>query len=269
MGLCIGRQGAVIRHMQNTTQTRIQIPSQPVPGEVYRIATISGSAGGCQQAKWMIETIVAEQSSVRILSSGGGGPMMMSMGGGGVQSYYGGGQAPQQQQAVGGGDQQAYSAEWAAYHAAQAAAAAASQQQQAAPTPVAQQHQPTQADGTSTYHDQFFRYSYYYGEDAARQYYGAWAPPPGTPNPYGTNPNAIQQPPPSAGNDPAASSETKTTAIDPNDPLFAATVVANGTVAASADATSAPTTEHQQQNLQARETSRRNVSNLPAWMTKG
>ena len=35
------------------------------------------------------------------------------------------------------------------------------------------------------YTDEFFKYAALCGESAARQYYGAWSPPEGTPNPYG------------------------------------------------------------------------------------
>jgi len=82
------------------------------------------------------------------------------------------------------------------------------------------------------FYDDFFRYAYHYGEDAARQYYGAWSPPVGSTNPYGTNP------------------------------------------AASAGAAVAPKKEHDpnqgnaQDTAHIRDSSVRNVSNLPAWMTK-
>ena len=42
---------------------------------------------------------------------------------------------------------------------------------------------PSPTDPTA-YYDAFWRYVQYYGEDAARKYYGAWSPPVGTPNPY-------------------------------------------------------------------------------------
>lgn len=35
------------------------------------------------------------------------------------------------------------------------------------------------------YHEQFWQYAVYYGEDLARQYYGEWSPPKGTPPPPG------------------------------------------------------------------------------------
>ena len=66
--MIIGRQGCVIREMQQKTQTRIQIPSQPTPGAVTRVATVSGPMEGCQQVKAMIERMVMEQSSQSVMS---------------------------------------------------------------------------------------------------------------------------------------------------------------------------------------------------------
>mgnify|MGYP006313606511 CR=1 FL=1 len=114
---------------------------------------------------------------------------------------------------------------------------------------------------------------YYYGEEAARAYYGAWAPPPGTPNPYGVNPNGISSAPAAAPQAASASSTQQTAAAAPSyaatyatqqqqtgevDPLLAAT--------SAPQAPAAPQVTAPQQ--EARETSRRHVSNLPAWMTK-
>ncbi|GAX22922.1 far upstream element-binding protein [Fistulifera solaris] len=212
VGLCIGRQGCVIREMQGKSGSRIQIPSYPTPGETFRIATVSGSKKGCETVQQMIASIIEAQSSAPVMS-------------GTFQSY--GRQGEEQ-----------YSAEWLAYHAAQLAAQEQytqghqqqhypSQQQQvvAAPTP---QHPAPDA-----YYEEFFRYSYYYGEDAARQHYGAWSPPVGTPNPYGVNPNIVQAP-----------------------------------AAVSAPSPSPAPVSVQQATPEARETSQRRVSNLPAWMTK-
>lgn len=222
--MCIGRQGCVIREMQGKSGTRIQIPSHPTPGETYRIAIISGSKKGCETVQQMIASIVEAQSSAPVMS-------------GTFQSYGSGRQEEEQ-----------YSAEWAAYHAAQAAAQeqyAQSHQQQQYPSQqqLSQQQQQQQTAAVATpsvqqqpapdaYYEEFFRYSYYYGEDAARQHYGAWAPPIGTPNPYGVNPNAIQAVP-----------------------------------IASAPAPS-PVVAVEQATSEARETGKRKVSNLPAWMTK-
>lgn len=246
--------------MQQVTNTRIQIPPQCNPGEMHRVATVSGPKEGCEQVQKMIQRIITEQSSAGVMS---GQPPSAN------HHHY-----PQQPQQPMEG-QQGYTAEWAAYHAAQAAAAAAQQQlqqqQQQAPTytaPVYQQQQPAgqhyqqhqayanqQAASApapapagqaapDTYYEQFFRYEYYYGTEAARQYYGAWAPPVGTPNPYGTNPNGIQPAP--------AATEA------PGQP--AATAQAAPAAAATPSSAMLAT--------DARETSRRKVSNLPAWMTK-
>jgi len=74
-------------------------------------------------------------------------------------------------------------------------------------------------------------------------YYGAWSPPPGTPNPYGTNPNGITAPPPSSEAAPTAAASVPTAS-------------ASTTVQPSAGDPS-----------NVRDTGRRGVSNLPAWMT--
>ncbi|KAG7346946.1 KH domain containing protein [Nitzschia inconspicua] len=166
VGLCIGRQGCVIKEMQNKTGTRIQIPSHPTMGQPHRVATITGTPEGCEHARSLIERIITEQTSGCVMS----GPTYNSSN---QQDHY---------QAVA---QQNDDPAWQAYYAAQALA----QQQQ-------QQQQPSAGGGQATdaYYEQFFRYAYYYGEDAARQYYGSWSPPIGTPNPYGVNPNPSPAP---------------------------------------------------------------------------
>jgi far upstream element-binding protein len=245
VGLCIGRQGCVIRHMQSVTNTRIQIPSQPMPGHTYRVATVTGTPEGCAEAKAMMERISHEQSSAGVLS---GAPP--SNGYGSQSAYYGQQQQQQQSHDANG----VYSAEWAAYHAAQAAvaAAAAAQQPTVQSAPAAAVYSTPAAAPTTTtsatasqpaadaYYEQYFRYAYYYGDDAARQYYGAWSPPPGTPNPYGVNPNGITAAPAAA---PVAASTSTTPAPTP------ASTVPDATDSA------------------VRDTGRRKVSNLPAWMT--
>mmetsp|Transcript_6616 Transcript_6616/g.10920 ORF Transcript_6616/g.10920 Transcript_6616/m.10920 type:complete len:416 (-) Transcript_6616:135-1382(-) len=286
VGMCIGRSGCVIREMQNQSGTKIQIPSFSTPGAQVRIATVVGPSDGCNKVKQMIERIVLEQSSQSVMSGvdqqGGGGGGQQYGGGGGYhqqqqggygggggggygqqqqqQGGYGGGgggyghqqqaygQQQQQQQAAGG--QQDYSKEWAAYYAAQAAqggGAAAQPQAAAAAAPaaaaVSNGAAPAATNGTTdtTYHEQFHRYAYYYGDDAARKHYGAWSPPPGTANPYGVNPNGITAAPAAA-------------------PAQAASVAAAPAAAAPVSA-AAPVAN-------ARDTGRRGVSNLPAWMTK-
>lgn len=132
-------------------------------------------------------------------------------------SYYGGVQQQQHQaagghayapaaaqtQAVGTGQNQVkdYSKEWAEYYAAQAKQ---QQQQQATmvqgasggvaavsevAAPAAAQAAAANVVGATpgssltdptAYYDAFWKYSDYYGEEAARKYYGAWSPPVGS-----------------------------------------------------------------------------------------
>ena len=232
--MCIGKSGCVIREMQQRTQTRIQIPSQPTPGQIFRLATVTGPAEGCQKIQEIIARISNEQSSQFVMT----GECFNQYG---QQQAYG--QHNNQQQygsaaagggGGGGGGQQGgdYSAQWAAYYAAQdgAKGGGASGAQQSASTGA-----PTTgaaAGGASSgsadqYYEDFFRYSYHYGEEAARKAYSAWSPPEGTPNPYGANPNASAAPASAPTPSPAAAAPR-----------------------------------------QHRDSSVRSVSNLPAWMTK-
>ena len=238
MGIIIGRGGCVIRELQNKTQARIQIPSQPTPGQENRIATITGTQEGCQQAQSMIERIIMDQSSQSVMTglafTGTRAPVANTA------AYYGQQQQQQpmydmqqQQQQYGVvaayGQQQQYpyaaqqqqkdyTAEWAAYYAAQAAAAAATTSATAADTTAAATTSAVPTDPTAYYND-FWKYAEYYGEEAARVYYGAWSPPIGS-----VNPNIAQKQQDQVAN--AASTA-----------------------------------------IQAKDTSVRNVSNLPAWMT--
>jgi len=240
VGLCIGRQGCVIRQLQGKTNTRIDIPQHPPPGQDIRIITVSGaSQESCELAKSYIERIVNEQSAASIMT---GSSYNNSYHNHSNNNYHGGGgigyhnQYRKQQSNNGnenGGNQnpaQSNDPAWQAYYAAQAIANNKQQQAAAASAPASDE-----------YYEQFFRYAYYYGEEAARQYYGTWSPPPGTPNPYGVNPNGVTAPP-----------EAESGASAP--PAATATTVSQ-TPAAT-------------QNTQVRDSSVRKVSNLPAWMTK-
>ena len=178
--MCIGKSGCVIREMQQRTQTRIQIPSEPTPGQIYRIATVSGSAEGCQKVQEIISRIISEQSSQFVMNGQVFGEYGQN------QAYGAYGQQQQQQYgATASGD---YSAQWAAYYAAQAGSQNTATQAAAPATSAGGTNQGDQP-AADAYYDAFFRYAYHYGEDAARQYYGAWSPPAGTANPYGVNPN--------------------------------------------------------------------------------
>jgi len=212
--------------MQQNTQTRIQIPSQPTPGQPHRVANVSGSVEGCQKVQDIINRIILEQSSQFVMA--GAAFQTQSQ-----QPY--GQQQPHQQ--YGQQQQQAqpdYSAQWAAYYAsvgqnAQGGAAVISAPAAAAATATAAGGTQGQAHAADAFYDDFFRYAYHYGEDAARQYYGAWSPSVGSTNPYGTNPGGTGAVAPKKENEP------------------------NQSV---------------QETAQIRDSSVRNVSNLPAWITK-
>ncbi len=248
VGLCIGRQGCVIKQLQGKTNTRIDIPPHPPPGTNVRVIRVTGpTQEACEMAKGFIERIVNEQSSACVMMGSGynnhsnnhhrhGGAGL------GYQNQY-----QNQNSSNDGGNQnsaQSNDPAWQAYYAAQAIANNKQQQNQQ------QQQQQQAAPASDAYYEQFHRYAYYYGEEAARQYYGAWSPPVGTPNPYGVNPNGVTAPPAdSASSAPAASNSTATTAsTTPQEP--ASTTTTNTTAA------------------RVRDSSVRRVSNLPAWMTK-
>jgi far upstream element-binding protein len=233
VGLCIGRGGCVIKYMQGSTNTRIQIPpTVQNPGDLYRVAIVYGpTMEACQQVQAMIQRIIVEQSSAGVMS--GNAAIQPSM--------FGSSDAPHE-------NQPGYSAEWAAYHAAQQ-----QQLQQSQNNASLQQNQPQKhlaPANTNEYTEPFFRYAYYYGEEAARLYYGAWSPPLGTPNPYGINPIGITPIP--------AASATTTTVESTDDSVKATTAtVTIGTSGNTDVSVSTP-----------RETSQRHLSNLPAWMTQ-
>mmetsp|Transcript_5977 Transcript_5977/g.16992 ORF Transcript_5977/g.16992 Transcript_5977/m.16992 type:complete len:777 (+) Transcript_5977:126-2456(+) len=250
VGLCIGRQGCVIRQLQNKTDTRIDIPQQPPPGQNVRVITVTGpTQEACNMAKTYIDRIVHEQSASSIMTGSPYSNHHPSHGNMGNRHHHGGPGLGYQNQYRNhhqnannyngnnnnnnnnGGDQnpaQSNDPAWQAYYAAQAIANKQQQEQQQ------QQAAAAAAPASDAYYEQFHRYSYYYGEEAARQYYGSWSPPVGTPNPYGTNPDGITAPPAgeSGGNEPSQQA-------------------------------TAPAT-----NTQVRDSSVRKVSNLPAWMTK-
>jgi far upstream element-binding protein len=253
VGLCIGRQGCVIREMQNKTGTHIQIPSQPIHGQPYRVATVSGTQEGCNQVRALIERIVYEQSSASVMGTPQHHNSHNHFGGGG---YHRDQYQPNNNHPNTNATQNAAQSSdpaWQAYYAAQAVANKQQQQQQ-------QQQQAAAAatPASDAYYEQFFRYAYYYGEEAARQYYGVWSPPHGTPNPYGTNPNGIS---------PAPSSTPDGTGATPDGTGAPTTTVAAGepTAASGPEPQLGPSANI---DSHVRESSMRKVSNLPAWMTK-
>jgi len=248
VGLCIGRQGCVIRQLQSKTETRIDIPQQPPPGQNVRVITVTGpSQEACELAKTYMERIVNEQSAASVMTGSPYNNQNQHHNNMGNRHHNGGMGVGYQNQyrnqhqhhsngyhnSNNGGDQNAAQSNdpaWQAYYAAQAIANKQQQQQQQLQAAAAA------APASDAYYEQFHRYAYYYGEDAARQYYGTWSPPVGTPNPYGVNPEGITAPP-------AADS--------------------GGNANASAPQATTPVN-----NTQVRDSSVRKVSNLPAWMTK-
>ena len=180
VGMVIGRGGCVIKEMQNRTRCRIQIPQMCAPGSPNRLITVYGPADGVTSVKTMIERIIMEQSSHFVMQGATFSNGYQQQGQyGGQSDYYGAHQGYQDYGNGGGGGQQKdYSSEWAAYYAAQAAAQGGS----AGASAQAEAPAPAPTDPTA-YYGAFWEYVAHYGEAAARQYYGAWSPPEGTPNP--------------------------------------------------------------------------------------
>ena len=223
--------------MQQSTGTRIQIPGQAMPGETHRIATVSGKPEATEQVKGMIQRIIQEQSSNSVTMGSG---YSNQYGGGGGGGWGGGGGYNNQQHAYGAHNNN--------YGAAASYAPAA-----AAPAPASTDH-----------YEPFFRYAYYYGEETARAYYKDWSPPVGTPNPYGVNPNLGAAAPAPAAPAPAAPAPAPAAPVVQQQQAPPAPQQQQQT---QAPAPPAPQ-QQQQQQQQPRETSRRHVSNLPAWMNK-
>lgn len=192
----------------------------------------------------MIERVIMDQSSQSVMSGiafrGGAGATAAVA----TTGYYGQQQQPYGTTAVSAYGQQSYAygtqqpqkdytAEWAAYYAAQAAAAAVGATTTAQTTATGDSSASTTAASVPTdptaYYNDFWKYAEYYGEDAARLYYGAWSPPVGSINP-----------------------NSSTTSNQPQGDV---------TIAASTSTMAGSAVKD------TRDTSVRNVSNLPAWMT--
>ena len=238
IGMIIGRAGCNIKELQRQSTSRIQIPPQADPGTQHRTCTITGSRAGCDMVKALISRILQERSTDFLT----GGTAYTGQQQYGQQQAYGQlyqqgyghqqGQQQQQQQQQQQGGQKDYSKEWAAYYAAQAQQQQQPQQVQQQPQ---QQQQPDPTDPTA-YYDQFWKYAGYYGEEAARKYYGAWSPPVGTKNPNDSSSN--------------------------NAPLAPPTAEQTNNQQSKYDSSN-------QTKIAAEDSSKRGVSNLPAWMTAG
>ena len=153
--------------MLQRTGTRIQIPSQPDPGSnpPARTVTITGPGDTPQRAKYEIDQLIAGQEA----SSGGGG------GGGSYGSYGGGayGGAAYGGAAYGGAyadpyayyQQQGYSyGQWGAQQPVEGG------DPNGAAQPAAGTEAATGADANAAvdptmYHEQFWQYAAYYGEE--------------------------------------------------------------------------------------------------------
>ncbi len=180
--------------------------------------SIAGPADMQPMAKYEIEMIVG---GTPLHSSGGGGGGAQQYGYGGGSSWdqpgmyggsYYGAQAQYDMQAL---MQQPYGGLASYYGAAavanpyMAAGYAAAPQQEAALAAAPAEAVPT--DPTAYYSD-YWQYAAYYGEAAARIYYGAWSPPEGTPAPAGMvipTPAATEAPLPTESVAPVPAAESQ------------------------------------------------------------
>ncbi|RYG67648.1 hypothetical protein EON64_07005, partial [archaeon] len=232
IGMVIGKQGTTVKEIQNRLMVKVQIPQTADVGSnpPVRTVSITGAPDAQAQAKFEIEALVsgghAAHSRLTGKPSGMGGADYY--GGAAASGYYGA---------------QTYGSMPSAYGAPVAAAAAA-----AAADPYAayayyygSNAYPAAATGATTaaatsnktadastdptaYYNDFWQYSVYYGEAAARHYYGAWSPPEGTPPP--------------AGITPANASSTATAAA-----ISSASSSAHGTASSSTSGAAAPVTQ--------------------------
>lgn len=192
VGIIIGKGGATIKEIQNRHRVRIQIPPTADIGTnpPMRTINIAGPIEGQQTAKYEIDTIVAT-NSLPHGGGGGGGLRGSSAGGNSADPYAAYGAYGAAAAAAYGSYYDPYSAAAAAYSAYYGAAAAG--YSATAGTPTAAGAAAAAAAGTAevsaadlaAYHTAYWQYAAYYGEAAARMYYGAYSPPEGTPPPEG------------------------------------------------------------------------------------
>jgi len=212
-GLLIGKQGCTIKELQIQTGCRIQVPHQAEPGSnpPIRIVTLLGTDMAISAAIRDIDSIVMTQAKWSGAGAGAGPgpgpthgyapqgygygypssvpPGNNSSGGYGQfeQNPYGG--AAKQKNFSNTGTPSIYAppagyvmdpqqhAQHSQYHSEQ-------QQQPNAQAPVhvqeaAVEEEEVPSDPTHFY-GKFWEYASYYGEDAARSFYGEWSPPVGT-----------------------------------------------------------------------------------------
>ncbi|KAJ1452118.1 hypothetical protein M885DRAFT_620270 [Pelagophyceae sp. CCMP2097] len=223
VGLVIGKGGETINKVQGLSGCRIQIPTQPDAGSMppVRTVTVTGPEEGKQRAQYEIMQIITQhqqQHPAKHGSYGGGGggggggqqmqqmgdPYAQQMGGAGamldpyaqpgfVDPYGGSYQQQMQMQQMMQMQMQQQSPQQPPQQSPQHAAQQSPQQQPEAPAELA----------PDAYYQDFWNYVGWYGEEAARGVYGAYAPPPGTAPPPGivappaqAQPAAPSQPPP-------------------------------------------------------------------------
>lgn len=204
VGTIIGRQGCIIKDIQARTMTKIIIPTAADPGSnpPYRTVNIVGPPEGQLTAKYELENILLNGPNARV----GGGQYGAYGAVGGYpssgfhqQQAYGMGvympqQQPQQQQQP-----------YGSYYGGSAVMPTA-----AAPLTTAAVVDPSAAvidpNDPKAYYGVFWQYASYYGEAAARAYYGDWSPPVGTPPP----PGIVVAPDPSSTSPAVATTATTT-----------------------------------------------------------
>jgi far upstream element-binding protein len=159
-----------VKDIQNRLNVRIQIPHSSDVGSNPPVRTISitGPAEFQPVAKYEIEMIAA------------GTPVHSVSGGSSANAWAGTAQSPWPQ------------ASYGSYYSDPSYASAAYQQQQQygyygaqGAVATAAVTEPAVAQDPTAYYNDFWQYAMYYGEAAARLYYGAWSPAEGTPAPDG------------------------------------------------------------------------------------
>lgn len=215
VGLVIGKGGETIHRLQSATGARIQIPNQAEPGTVppVRAVQISGTPDAQQRAQIEISQLVAQHeakhgSSTMLPSTPPIDPFSQP-------GYMGDPYAFQWQQ------QQQEAQPGVVPFADPNAAAAAGAYWGYSTQPVVDPSQPpppgaevtasadvstdqmskrqkvdTEQLAPDAYYQDFWNYAGWYGEEMARQVYGAYAPPPGSLPPNGATSSAADEAPP-------------------------------------------------------------------------
>jgi len=179
VGIIIGKGGATVKDIQNRLHVRVQIPQAPDFGSNPPVRTISilGLPDAQAQAKYEIEMIVNGQRQGAGADTGVYGA---AYGAGAAWGSYG---AAPYYDPYAAAAAAAYNP-YGAYYGAAAAGYAAPSPSAAAGTTGASSSTEVPSDPTAYYND-FWQYAAYYGEAAARVYYGAWSPPEGSQPPEG------------------------------------------------------------------------------------